>query len=139
MLNGALCVAVLGVGFGGWSVLRNDSPSKASTRTTATVEKGVVQQSVTATGNLAAITQLDVSFDTAVASNLVTDVMVKVGDKVTKGQPLAKVDDRLVQASLASSTAENATSIASRTESTGVEETSAPKKLSVASLSSAAK
>ena len=105
MLNSALCVAVLGVGFGGWSVLRSDATSNASTRTTATVEKGVVQQSVTATGNLAAITQLDVSFDTAVASNPVTDILVKVGDKVTKGQPLAKVDDRLVQASLASATA----------------------------------
>jgi multidrug efflux pump subunit AcrA (membrane-fusion protein) len=105
MLNSALCVAVLGVGFGGWSVLHGDSTSKTSTKTTATVQKGVVQQSVTATGNLAAITQLDVSFDTAVASNLVTDIMVKVGDKVTKGQPLAKVDDRLVQATLASATA----------------------------------
>ena len=105
MLNSALCVAVLGVGFGGWSVLRSDSTSAKATKTTATVQKGVVQQSVTATGNLAAITQLDVSFDTAVASNLVTDMLVKVGDKVTKGQPLAKVDDRLVQASLASATA----------------------------------
>ena len=105
MLNSALCVAVLGVGFGGWSVLHGDSTSKTSTKTMATVQKGVVQQSVTATGNLAAITQLDVSFDTAVASNLVTDIMVKVGDKVTKGQPLAKVDDRLVQANLASATA----------------------------------
>ena len=105
MLNSALCVAVLGVGFGGWSVLRSDSTSAKATKTTATVQKGVVQQSVTATGNLAAITQLDVSFDTAVSSNLVTDIMVKVGDKVTKGQPLAKVDDRLVQASLASATA----------------------------------
>jgi len=105
MLNSALCVAVVGVGFGGWSVLGNDSTAKASTLTTSTVQKGVVQQSVTATGNLAAITQLDVSFDTAVASNPVTDILVKVGDRVTKGQPLAKVDDRLVQANLASATA----------------------------------
>ena len=37
-------------------MLHDDSPSKASTLTAAAVEKGVVQQSVTATGNLATIT-----------------------------------------------------------------------------------
>jgi multidrug efflux pump subunit AcrA (membrane-fusion protein) len=61
---------------------------------------------VTATGNLSAITQLDVSFDTSVASQLVTEVMVKVGDKVTKGQPLAKVNDTAVVSALASATAQ---------------------------------
>ena len=105
-INSALCVVVAGIGFGGWTVVHGDASASATTLTASTVQRGSVQTSVTATGNLSAITQLDVSFDTSVASQLVTEIMVKVGDKVTKGQPLAKVNDAAVVSALASATAQ---------------------------------
>ena len=100
VVNGVLCAALLGVGFGGYSVLSDDANASSTTRTISTVQRGSVQTSVTATGNLVAVTQVDASFDTAVASNLVAEILVKVGDRVTKGQPLAKLDDRTVQTAL---------------------------------------
>src|SRR5689334_22035524 len=106
IINSVLCVAVVGIGFGGWAIIHGNSSSSKTTRVASTVQRGSVQTSVTATGNLAAITQLDVTFDSAVAAQPVTDIMVKVGDKVTKGQPLAKVNDTTVQAALASATAQ---------------------------------
>jgi multidrug efflux pump subunit AcrA (membrane-fusion protein) len=105
-INSALCVVVAGIGFGGWTVVHGSASASTTTRTASTVQRGSVQTSVTATGNLSAITQLDVSFDTSVASQAVTEIMVKVGDKVTKGQPLAKVNDTAVVSALASATAQ---------------------------------
>jgi multidrug efflux pump subunit AcrA (membrane-fusion protein) len=105
-INSALCVVVAGIGFGGWTVVHGDDSSSNTTRTTAAVQRGTVQTSVTATGNLSAITQLDVSFDTSVSSQVVTEIMVKVGNKVTKGQALAKVNDASVAAALASASAQ---------------------------------
>jgi len=105
-INSALCAVVVGIGFGGWTVVHGTASASTTTRTASTVQRGSIQTSVTATGNLSAITQLDVSFDTSVASQLVSEVMVKVGDKVTKGQPLAKVNDTAVVSALASATAQ---------------------------------
>jgi len=105
VLNGTLLVAVAAAGFGGYTVLHDSGSSSSVTRTTATVARGTVAQSVTATGNVSALTSLDVNFDSGVSSNLVTEINVKVGDKVTKGQVLAKVDDRVLQNSLAAAKA----------------------------------
>ena len=105
ILNGALLVAVAGAGFGGYRALQGSGSTSSVTRTTATVTRGTVAQTVTATGNISALTSLDVNFDSGVSTNLVTEIDVKVGDKVTKGQVLAKVDDRVVQNSLAAARA----------------------------------
>ena len=102
VLNGALLVVVAGAGFGGYRALDSSSTSSTVTRTTATVTKGTVTQTVSATGNVSALTSVDVNFDSGVSSNLVTEIAVKVGDRVTKGQVLAKVDDKTLQNSLAS-------------------------------------
>ena len=102
VLNGALLVVVAGAGFGGYRALDGSSTSSTVTRTTATVTKGTVTQSVSATGNVSALTSVDVNFDSGVSTNLVTEIAVKVGDRVTKGQVLAKVDDKTLQNSLAS-------------------------------------
>ena len=102
VLNGALLVVVAGAGFGGYRALDSSSTSSTVTRTTATVTKGTVTQTVSATGNISALTSVDVNFDSGVSSNLVTEIAVKVGDRVTKGQVLAKVDDKTLQNSLAS-------------------------------------
>ena len=106
VINCALCVAVAAIGVGAWTVVRANASSSQTTRTSATVQRGTVQTSVTATGNLAAVTQLDVSFESGVSSQLVTEIMVKVGDKVTKGQPLAKVNNTTVVAALESARAQ---------------------------------
>ena len=105
ILNGALLVAVAGAGFGGYRALQGSGSTSSVTRTTATVTRGTVAQTVTATGNISALTSLDVNFDSGVSTNLVTEIDVKVGDKVTKGQVLAKVDDRVVQNNLAAARA----------------------------------
>jgi len=92
LLNGVLGVGVVALGAGGWFLLRDEGTSSTTTRTTTTVRRGAVATAVSASGNLLSRTQFDVSFDSAVSSNLVTEILVKVGDKVTKGQPLARVD-----------------------------------------------
>ena len=97
VLNGTLLVAVAAAGFGGFTVLHDSGSSASVTRTTAVVTRGTVSQSVTASGNVSALTSLDINFDSGVSSNLITEVSVKVGDKVIKGQVLAKVDDRVLQ------------------------------------------
>ena len=100
ILNGALLVAVAGAGFGGYSVLHASGTSSSVTRTSATVTRGVVSQTVSASGNVAAISSVELNFDSGVSSNLVSEIAVKVGDKVKKGQVLAKVDDRVLQNNL---------------------------------------
>lgn len=105
VLNGALLVVVAGAGFGGYRALDSSGSSSTVTRTTATVTKGTVAQSVSATGNVLALTSVDINFDSGVSSNLVTEIAVKVGVKVTKGQVLAKVDDKTVQNALAAAQA----------------------------------
>jgi multidrug efflux pump subunit AcrA (membrane-fusion protein) len=66
--------------------------SSSSARTeeeTVTAESGVVQSTVTGTGNLEPVTDEDVNFQT---SGTLTHVYVKSGEKVKKGQLLATVD-----------------------------------------------
>lgn len=104
-LNSVLALAVVGAGVGGWTITRGDGGASKVIRTSSTAARGSVQTSVTATGNVAALSQVDLTFDSAVSNQLVTEIMVKVGDRVTKGQALAKVEDRTLQATLASSRA----------------------------------
>lgn len=105
VLNGVLAVAVAGAGFGGYTALHDSGAGASVTRTTATVARGNVTQSVSASGNVAALSSVDVNFDSGVSSNLVTEIDVKVGDKVKKGQVLAKIDDRVLQNNLAAAQA----------------------------------
>ncbi len=65
--------------------------------TTATVERGTVLSSVTATGNVSAATQLSLNFS---SSGTVTEIDVAPGQHVSAGQVLAKIDDTSAQASL---------------------------------------
>ncbi|OZM83935.1 HlyD family efflux transporter periplasmic adaptor subunit [Pseudonocardia sp. MH-G8] len=56
----------------------------------ATVERGVVTTGVSATGSLSAITQQNMGFPNG---GQLTNVFVKVGDRVEAGQVLATIDD----------------------------------------------
>lgn len=109
-LNTVLALAVAGVGVGGYFLLRNNAPSATTTRSVNAVQRGSVQASVTASGNLAAKQQSDMTFDSAVSSALVQQILVKVGDKVTSGQTLAMVDPTNVQATFAKASADLRTS-----------------------------
>jgi multidrug efflux pump subunit AcrA (membrane-fusion protein) len=70
----------------------------ATTIRTATADRGTVTSVVSGTGSLAPAGRMNVNFKVA---GTLTEVDVKVGDKVTTGQVLAKIDASTQQASLA--------------------------------------
>src|ERR1700751_2545773 len=63
--------------------------SGAAVQRTATVARGTVQSSVTASGNVSVATSASVNFT---SSGTLTEVDVATGDKVKAGQVLAKID-----------------------------------------------
>jgi multidrug efflux pump subunit AcrA (membrane-fusion protein) len=86
---GAIVAAVLVVG-----------PASGSTTTvtrTATVAQGVVQSTVSGSGNLQAASQLNLGFKT---SGTVTDIYVSQGEHVTQGQLLATLDPQSSEVTL---------------------------------------
>ncbi|HEY4916320.1 MAG TPA: efflux RND transporter periplasmic adaptor subunit [Solirubrobacteraceae bacterium] len=86
---GAVVVAYTSVG--------KASQTAASSRRTATVARGVVQSTVSGSGNLAASSELDVGFKTA---GVVTHVYVKQGEHVLSGQLLATLDPESAEVTL---------------------------------------
>jgi len=82
-----------------------DPTTAAATSTTPTVKasRGTLTATVSASGNLSAKTSLGANF--AGSGGTVTELLVKVGDTVTAGQALAKVDDTTAKLSLASAKA----------------------------------
>jgi membrane fusion protein, macrolide-specific efflux system len=97
LLNTALLLAAAGVGVGGYFALKTDKVSTNTTRSVYTVAKGNVQASVTASGNLAAKQQADLTFESAVSSGPVSEIRVKVGDNIEAGQWLAVLDSTTQQ------------------------------------------
>jgi multidrug efflux pump subunit AcrA (membrane-fusion protein) len=79
------------------------SSSSAATRRTATVDKGVVQSTVSGNGTLEPAQKVELGFG---ASGEVTAIRVKAGQKVTKGEVLAEVDSSSARASLAAAEAQ---------------------------------
>lgn len=75
-------------GIGAWLMTRDESEAVAAT--TATVSAETVQETVAATGTLAAARSADLDFE---VSGTVDDVLVAEGDRVKAGQALARVDD----------------------------------------------
>ena len=69
---------------------------------TATADRGTVTNVVSGTGSLLPAGRMSVSFK---QTGILTEVDVKVGDKVTTGQVLARIDSTTQQASLASAQA----------------------------------
>jgi multidrug efflux pump subunit AcrA (membrane-fusion protein) len=94
--------AVVVLGGIGYAVLgRSDSAS--ATTTTSTVVTGTFQQTVTASGTIDPADEADLSFE---VSGRVTKVKVKAGDKVTKGEVLARLDTVSLDAALATANAQ---------------------------------
>ena len=92
-------VALIGVLAGGAVVASRISaqPTKAELRTQA-VTKGTVTQAVSVAGSVAASSQTKMSFRSA---GKVAAVYVSVGQQVSAGQPLAKLDTTDLEAALA--------------------------------------
>ncbi|MEW2518526.1 efflux RND transporter periplasmic adaptor subunit [Actinacidiphila alni] len=92
LINSVLGVVVLAGAGGAWAAVNHDdgnSSRGAGGTRTATVSKGTVLATVSGSGTLASPSDAGVDFTTG---GTLTEVDVKPGDKVTKGQVLAKVD-----------------------------------------------
>lgn len=81
-------VLVVVASLGAWLLLRDTS--EAASSSTATVSRQTIEQTVSADGTLVARKSSDESF---VVSGTVTKVLVKEGDRVKKGDALARLDD----------------------------------------------
>ncbi|MEV0991498.1 biotin/lipoyl-binding protein [Streptomyces sp. NPDC049949] len=90
LINSVLAVAVLAGAGGAYAAVTggSDGPARGGARTVA-VSKGTVLATVSGSGSLSSPSDAGVNFTTG---GRLTEVDVKPGDKVTKGQLLGKVD-----------------------------------------------
>ncbi len=99
--NSLIAAGAIACVIAGFVSLGGGSATTTSIRT-AEVQRGVVQSSVSATGNVQVAGSVTVNF---ASGGVLTAVYVNVGDHVTVLQPLAKLDDTIQKASLASAQA----------------------------------
>ncbi|MFF4186741.1 efflux RND transporter periplasmic adaptor subunit [Streptomyces sp. NPDC001691] len=99
LINSVLGVAVLAGAGGAYAAVtsHSDSPARADAKT-VTVARGTVLATVSGSGSLASPSDAGVNFTTG---GRLTEVDVKPGDKVTKGQVLGKVDATAARETLA--------------------------------------
>jgi multidrug efflux pump subunit AcrA (membrane-fusion protein) len=81
-------LAAVAVGGAATAVGGGSSSAATTTSRTVTVKRGVVQSTVSGSGNLEAVKQSDLSFDLA---GEITKVYVKAGEKVSEGEALARL------------------------------------------------
>lgn len=98
LINGSLVVVAAAIGVGAYANIGSGATTTRSRETIVTAKRAVVLSSVSATGNVEATTDLQVSFQ---QTGKVTAVYAKVGDHVTAGQQLAQIDDTQQAAALA--------------------------------------
>lgn len=96
IVNGALGVLLLGGAGVAYASLSGGSSAEAAPMTTRVI-KGTVLSSVSASGSVASSRTRALSFST---SGTVEKIYAEVGDKVAKGQMLARVDDTSAQEGL---------------------------------------
>ena len=97
---GLLCLLVVVLAI---ASIGSSSADSAATQRTATAERGVVQSTVSGNGSLEAAQQVELNFG---ASGEVTEIDVEAGEKVSKGDVLARIDSSSARASLASAEAQ---------------------------------
>jgi HlyD family secretion protein len=97
---GLLCLIVVVAAI---TAVGSSSADSAATQRTATAERGVVQSTVSGNGSLEAAQQAELNFGT---SGEVTEIDVEAGEKVSKGEVLARIDSSSARASLASAEAQ---------------------------------
>jgi multidrug efflux pump subunit AcrA (membrane-fusion protein) len=118
---GAMCVAAIVAAV----LVVGPAPASSSSVTrTSTVARGVVQSTVSGSGNLEPISQLDLGFKT---SGTVTSIDVKQGQGVGQGQLIATLDPQSAEVTLeqAKAALESAEASLAREEETGGESSSA--------------
>ncbi|HTX93245.1 MAG TPA: efflux RND transporter periplasmic adaptor subunit [Anaerolineales bacterium] len=97
----ALAVLVVGIGAGSFAVVKANQVKTAATQTatlqTATARKGSLVLEASGTGYLVAASEASVSFDT---TGKITNLYVKLGDQVDKGELLAELDASSQQTAL---------------------------------------
>lgn len=96
ILNGALVVAIGVVAYFGVTSVFHKAATTAVVRT-ATVSRGTVEQTETASGNISPAQDENVNFSTA---GTVSSVDVTLGEKVVAGQLLATLDPSTAQTAL---------------------------------------
>ncbi|WP_030922631.1 efflux RND transporter periplasmic adaptor subunit [Streptosporangium amethystogenes] len=97
IVNGALGVLLLGGAVIAYSSLGGEASSAEAAVRTVQVTRATVTASVSASGTVASARARALDF---ASSGTVEKIYVKVGDKVTKGQILARLDDDSAQESL---------------------------------------
>ncbi|MFG1603646.1 efflux RND transporter periplasmic adaptor subunit [Actinoplanes sp. NPDC049265] len=99
IVNIALVLVLAGGGFAIYRVVAGPATAQAadSSVRSVPVQQGTVTKTVTADGSVGAASSASAEFTTG---GTVTSISVKVGDKVTKGQTLAKVDPAAAQRTL---------------------------------------
>jgi multidrug efflux pump subunit AcrA (membrane-fusion protein) len=86
-----IALVVVAAGSGAWFMLASGNSADGSTqRITATISRGTYKDTVAATGKISPKRDEDLSFT---SSGVVSAVEVKVGDRVQKGDVLARIDD----------------------------------------------
>jgi multidrug efflux pump subunit AcrA (membrane-fusion protein) len=88
IVNAALAAILLALGVYAYGTLGSSGGPSAATRT-ATVQRGVVMTTVSASGSVASAGDVAANFQT---SGTLTQLRVKQGQRVVKGQVLARVD-----------------------------------------------
>ena len=95
-LYALLFLAVLiGACFGGYKYYQSQKAAKTETVRTASVEYGNLQKSVSATGSLSALDNVDIS---SKITGRIVEVLVAENDHVTAGQLLLRLDDSSLKA-----------------------------------------
>lgn len=130
-LAAVLALVLLAGGAGGWALLAQDDAEQPTT-ITAPVARGTYKDTVTATGTITPKQQADLSFS---ASGRVTAVEVAVGDRVKKGDTLARIDATSLAAQV--DAAEAQVDAAEEQVAEDTDESSAQRAASAASLAAA--
>lgn len=94
-----LCVVAVAIAF----LLVGPPSAPEAQQREVTVARGVVQSTVSGSGNLEPATEVDLSFGT---SGTVTAVYVEAGEDVVEGQVLARLDQRSARVALAQAKAD---------------------------------
>jgi multidrug efflux pump subunit AcrA (membrane-fusion protein) len=95
IILGVLCIGAIVIAY---TTVGQASQGAAESTRTATVAKGVVQSTVSGSGNLQSASQLDLGFKT---SGVVTHIYVTQGQHVTEGELLATLNPESAEVTLA--------------------------------------
>jgi macrolide-specific efflux system membrane fusion protein len=134
-VNAALVLALVAGAFWAYETVSGPDTGNAAAASVRSVpvQQGTVTASVTADGSLESASSASASFETG---GTVTSISVKVGDKVAKGQVLAKVDPAEAERTLAAAEADldAAQDAVDRAEDAGSDTSSAENEVTQAEL-----